>query len=319
MQTKITYLKPKATFRAELRSDTLWGHLCWAVRNVYGQQELEKFIHDESFVISSTFPYLEIGEKKIEFFPKPLRYEPPQAINPDLSFEAKLKEMTKLKKVKKASNWLSKFQFEQFINGQDVQEENRELPRQKSVAITRNRIDRVKGGTLKVGEAGQLFHIEENYFEQENTGLFFLAKGNDFNLLEGGLRYLNHIGFGGDRGTGKGSFEVSEPQNFDLKEPQQANFQTNLSLYNPTEEESQFFENQESSSYQLDDRQGRLGFLNYANVRKNAFLFFKEGAYLPCSERNTFGKLLEVTTQITLPHKVYQYGKGFMIKIKTDN
>lgn len=314
MQTKIIYLKPKATFRAELRSDTLWGHICWAIRNIYGEQKLESFIQETPFIVSSTFPYLEVDGKKLEFFPRPTHYETTKPIDQELSFEAKLVEMNKQKKAKKTSNWFSKTQFEQFINGEEVEQNNQYPPTQKSFSVTRNRIDRMKGGTIKVNGAGQLFHIDEIYFDQETAGLFFLAKGKEFTLLEGALRYLSHIGLGGDRSTGKGNFEISEPQHFDLKEPQNTNSQINLSLYHPTDSELAILEKQ-ITHYHLEDRQGRLGFVNHKHVYKKAFLFFKEGSQLPI-----FDKKLDIGKNLIakkLSHNVYHYGKGFMIKTKT--
>ncbi len=315
---KIVYLTPKATFRTLMRSDTLWGNICWAIRMVYGNDKLEEFIEKEPFIISSTFPFLvDANNEKIPFFPKPFVWEEKSPISNNLSFKDKLLEMTKQKKQKKAITWLSKINFEKVINGENIiKDDNLTFPKQNSVAITRNKIDRIKGGTLKVNDVGQLFHVEEFYFEQENTGLFFLAKGNDFSLLSGALRYLNHVGIGGDRSIGKGSFEISELQDFYLKMSKTSKFVTNLSLYYPTDDEFESFIDKDFT-YQLEDRKGKLGFLNFQNVEKDALLFFKESSIFPNNSSIYYGKNIEtnVSKINNLSHKVYHYGKGFMLNI----
>lgn len=322
---KIVYLTPNTTYRTHLRSDTLWGHICWAIANVYGKDKVEEFITKQPFFVSSTFPFLQDEkDNKIEFFPKPFSNEDKEKIKDELSYLEKLDEMTKQKKEKKATSWLSKSDFEEYINGkkyinsEKLEKENISIT-QKSTAVTRNRIDRILGGTLKIGGAGQLFHIEEHYFEQEKAGLFFLVQGTDFSLLEGALRYLNHAGFGGDRSTGKGNFEISEIQDFVFKVPTKSDFMLNLSLYHPTDTELDILQASENPNfvYQLEDRKGKLGFLNYKNVEKDAFLFFKEGSIFPYFEAESYGYNPEVQNvkTLNLPHKVYQYGRGFMLNI----
>ncbi|RMG73182.1 MAG: CRISPR-associated protein Csm7, partial [Bacteroidetes bacterium] len=38
--TYVVYMKPRSGFRGSLRSDTLWGTLCWAMRLLYGETAL---------------------------------------------------------------------------------------------------------------------------------------------------------------------------------------------------------------------------------------------------------------------------------------
>lgn len=77
---KIVWLKPKSGYVTDLRSVTLWGTICWGIRYLFGEKELEKeFIRrcDDSesnpdFVISSAFPFKQHGTERILFFPNPL-------------------------------------------------------------------------------------------------------------------------------------------------------------------------------------------------------------------------------------------------------
>lgn len=66
MKSKIVYLKPRSSYRPAMRSDTLWGAICWEMHMLYGEEKLKKFIacyasdHDraEGIYLSSAFPYL---------------------------------------------------------------------------------------------------------------------------------------------------------------------------------------------------------------------------------------------------------------------
>ena len=83
---KIVYLYPQSGFKTELRSDTLWGLICWAIRNLYGNDALENFIQSYNtgkpeFVISSTFPFMQENKEITEFFPRPFLPAKPFDIN----------------------------------------------------------------------------------------------------------------------------------------------------------------------------------------------------------------------------------------------
>lgn len=317
---KIVYLKPKSGFKALLRSDTLWGNICWAVRMVYGENELEKMIENQSFTISSTFPYVEKNGEKIALFPTPMIIGEPKSAPTNASYDELAKWMTTRKKEKKRNTLISQILFEKLINGEvtiDSLDEQILLPSIKSNAVTRNKIDRLQGGTYKAdGESGQLFHVDEFHVvgsdEEASYGLYFLAQGHT-TMLEGALRLLHHIGIGGDRNVGKGNFSI-DIQDFSLRIPANPSAVTNLSMLFPTEDEiAHFSKDKEKTSYQLEVRQGKLGFLNFKNVQKSPLLYFKEGSVLPYIQNHQYGQNPKVATSTKLDFQVVQYGQGFMI------
>jgi CRISPR-associated protein Csm4 len=336
MKCKIIYLKPLSTYRTSLRSDTLWGILCWAIRNVYGNEALERFIKkyetadiDEILTISSTYPYLENNGEKIPFFPLPLLQLSSSSEKATLPIIQAKKKMSKI-------SFVAQNDFEAIING-DISFfkrtinsllENKELegkisaPTIGSTAITHNTIHRLKGGTLTKDNQGQLFHITEHFLkfdkeESESAGLFFLAKG-DTEYLEGALRYLEHTGLGGDKGTGKGHFEITI-EDFELKTPDDANAYTNLSLFLPKKEVLREYINHQLFHYKLEDRQGKISYptKNNANIWKDVVTLFKEGAIFPMIDRPNLGvnPIVKQAGEAT-PYPVYHYGMGFMIKMK---
>lgn len=338
---KIIYLSPRSGYRGDLKSDTIWGHLCWGIRQVYGENELNNIIADcingnPPFVISSVFPMVsypeENGQKKnIHYFPRPIL--PPSTHEPlpkDWTYQEKLNYLGAKKQARKIK-WISQELFEAIIQGKY---QNRKLleetlpnsesyppPESKAKIITRNKIDRLKGGgTLTLPGGGQLFHTEEHFWKS-SVSLFFLIHGATDQMM-GALRYLSHIGIGGDRSTGKGFFNVSEPKDFqftDEPKDQDANAMVNLSLYHPNKAELVYYHGKFYNA-SLSDRQGRLGFYNYSNVRKKALMIYEEGSLFPVIQfKRQMGRLRKVKSKdpkIHLHHDVYHNGYALMVKMK---
>lgn len=238
---RIVYLKPKSGFITELRSDTLWGLICWGIRNVFGNSTLERVLksfnkNNPEFLISSAFPYKESENEIIKYFPKPILPVKPYENDPTtLDKKAKLQKSINDKKNKK-KGLIGFYQFQKLINNQISLEEaiiETEQIKLESISVTHNTIDRLKGATLKKDGVGQLFHKHEYFLsknsenDSEESGLFFLINGNS-EKVEAALRWLSHVGFGGDRNTGKGHFEV-KVSDFTIQEPKDFNAITTLS------------------------------------------------------------------------------------------
>jgi len=300
---------------------------------VYDEPTLEKFIADYNegkgaFNLSSCFPYIESDEIKTHYFPPPKLYND----NPlkAESFDDCVREMTTRKDIKKNLTYVSQELFEQILRGEKLPDDETLIKLEKpptpaSLPVTRNTIDRIKGGTLERDGRGQLFHVDEHHLA-DKTGLFFLVKGDIKPLLRGALNYLEHTGFGGDRTVGKGWFKIHYDEDFTLNEPANADACTTLSLYHPndTANEVEYFENNGDKvlNYTLELRGGRLGFFNYKQVRKDAILMFKEGSVFPIKKGATqYGKNPIVLSPDPknnpgLHHEVSHYGIGFMVKMK---
>jgi len=327
---KIVYLYPKSTFRTEFHSDTLWGILCWAIRMVYGNDELERILNSyiekkPEFIISSTFPFVKKNDEKFHYLPKPITKEIYEDQS-QLSRKERIQNALKRKKLKKVQ-LLELNDYTTFIKDPSKSKEiiekiaeEKNLFSLQSESIPHNTINRLTGGTLKLeNKSGQLFYVDEYYLntfdENVKAGLFFLVKGNT-DKLEGALRFLNHIGYGGDRNTGKGHF-IYELDDFSISEPNDFNAYTNLSLYYPTKEELEEFKNSNLFSYQLVERQGFVGFNTYKETYKPVTLMFAEGSVFPKIDVEYWGQnKIVMEKSERLPHNIYQYGFGFMIKIK---
>ncbi len=378
---KIIYLKPLGGYASDMRSDTLWGMLCWGIRHLWGEPALTKFLENceagkPPFVISSAFPYkypydLKTkmhSDKPVPFFPNPLPF-------PDGRHQVEIEEARKTaelrKKYKKAFEFVCFDDFKEILNGTltaeglcdrlrkiEVAEEelkeianktgklkeeripsqeeiNQTAPKQANFSQTHNTINRLRGGTLDLpveggaeGEtAGQLFHSAENYWtdryadsDQANTGIYFLADG-DTVLLESVLRLFRHWGFGADRTSGKGFFDVDgDIQEIDFSIPVGANAMLNLSLLRPTPDELKALDgaatNDTCFHYNIEVRQGYVG--GRALARKNAHRYFTEGSVFPLVKNGHLGGLIaqKLDPKIAPSHPVWDNGFGFMLPIK---
>ena len=79
---KRALLKFRSPLLAEqIRSDTLFGAICWGYRLLFGEGALQSLLDDfksgrAPFTISSCFPYIEVGDKREYLYPKPLAFDP---------------------------------------------------------------------------------------------------------------------------------------------------------------------------------------------------------------------------------------------------
>ncbi len=335
MDCHIVYLKPVGAggYKAELRSDTLWATLCWAIRSVFGETALVEVLEayesedaSEPFYLSSAFPYLEEDGDKVCFFPAPLlpfRHSEPLNIEGLTPIEIKQAVREDKQRVKR-QEYLTQSHFEYLISGHRDSLGPKESPVVIGSPMTHNTISRLTGSTLTIKEneedeegSGQLFHTDEFFLEGENTGLFFLLQGNLEKVIPA-LRFLEHEGIGGDRSTGKGRFQISEPENFTLRTPSDPNAIMSLSLYHPTAAELAQWPGEEKRlfNYKLEDRLGRTH-LQKQHLHDQALLFFKEGSAFPKyqSEKSTYGQNV-VTGRHSAGFDIQRYGYGFMVDVK---
>jgi len=333
MQCKIVYLQPRTSFRARLHSDTLWGQLCWGIQMVYDSKRLDDLLKayeegdlNNTFFISSAYPFRWHQGKRVCYFPEPLT---PIPGTEKLSYEKDAmtfaEKKIKLREQKKAKkrNWQSREQFEYHYAGGPAPGKAPKSPREAIVPITHNTIDRLTGSTLQINRQGQLYHTNEHYLlleEDENTGsgLFFLLAGRT-EEVERALYFLEHFGMGGDRSIGKGSYHI-QIQDFEIQEPKDWNAWVNLSLYRPLEAEVAKMEalSDRLLNYKIVDRQGK-GTVWQPNVKKRRLLFFEEGAVFPAkafSDDQRFRGFNEIVAKHEMGFNIRHYGIGMMLKVK---
>jgi CRISPR-associated protein Csm4 len=199
----IIYLLPRSGYVTDLRSDTLWGSICWGIKHLWGDDELKKVLDSyisgatPEFVISSAFPFKFQNGKRIPFFPNPLKTvsKPVDSHNDVKSILTEHRLRKKLKGVQYLG--LEDFQDalqgilteEQLLTRLREEHENKinfdKIPNRKeeyeplpatiknappelieNSVMTHNTIDRLKGGTLGLEIEG----------EDEKAGQLFHAE-----------------------------------------------------------------------------------------------------------------------------------------------
>lgn len=342
MNCEVVYLEPVASgaVKSELRSDALWGAICWAIRLLEGPQALAQFIQSyedneaKVCLISSAFPYSESFDAsgqslgKTHFFPVPLlteasthRFDSEDMVPEDI----KLKHR-KLNKKEKFSH-VRQVRFETIINGKKESSVADAIPQIRQRPMTHNTIDRRYAGTRSIDEQGQLFHTDDTFIlnlPDEKAGWFFLLQGAD-QRIKSALRFLEHFGIGGDRSIGKGRFKIHGPEQFTIETPNDANAQMTLSLYRPLPSEVvaiQASAEHANFHYALEERRGRT-IWNKSTTggkskrRDEAALFFKEGSIFPLFEnvRNICGQN-PLVGQHAAGFDIFRYGHAFMLPLK---
>lgn len=330
---KVVHLKPQSSFRTELRSDTLWGLLMVAIKNVYSENFLEECLEQFNsgkppFFISSAFYYahnnVQDNREKTYYFPKPLFKTFELAEETSANAKSYRKHLEKLKNFKK-KNQVDLNTFESIINGEkseldlynEFNPETEILQGQyskKEIITKKASLDRLTTSTREENGRGQLFSMNEIYLE--DGGLFFLVDG-DTSILEPALRFLHHYGFGADSSNGKGHFSLTDPifQEFTIRQPEDKKHWVNLGVYSPDLTEIEHYKNNQGDVfYSLEQRTGKVGvtFFETGDVFKDSVVCFGEGSVFPViNGKKHYGRVNKVK-EFGIKN-IYQFGIAFRI------
>lgn len=297
-------LKPASPFATDWQADTIWGHLCWALRFAYGEVELMNFIArydggEPPLLVSNGFPG--------DLLPRPIL--PEKQPNNALEFK-KLKEQKKIR-------WLSPEEFTRMLNGEELSWSEHELhTRQKDgetlSVTTKTQINRSTGttGTGEDETAGRLFSFKQRHLD---TVSIYLKVTDDF--VETARELFQNIsmsGYGKRKTVGYGQFTV---QSFDefagIESPQQANGFISLSNFVPAENDPV------EGFWEILVKYGKLGeeYAITGNPHKRPLVMFKAGScFFDIPVRDYYGRLVKGLS-ITYP-QVAQYGYALPVPLK---
>ena len=316
------YLRPQSSFKTPLRSDTLFGLLCWAIRQTSGEKMLVELLQLFSqrkppFLLSSVFPFTRKNSDRTHYLPRPC-WKPLSLHDVSKDIPVDLEVLASLKKYKKL-RYLSQDTFLQVAEGnmsllelfksQLKEKEVEPLTRQ----VAHNTINRLSNSVLEEGG----FFFTEEYSCPVGCGLYFLLEADPehFPVLNAALSFLQHFGMGGDRSTGKGSFTI-EIADFNLfSNLSTGNYQITLSLYYPLDEERQFYlKLPDSLWYHLAVRKGKVGgaFLQLEDFWKDTVIMFEEGSVFPYLKNHPLGQNPIVKKH---PFEVQAYGFAFPVRL----
>ncbi len=212
-------LFPESAIATPLRSDTLYGHLLCATRELDGNavlnEMLESFRADEPpFVLSSAFPS---GYLPMPILPSLTRDDARDLAKALPQFGGSLFHLLeRLKKFRK-QRWISVTVWQRLRGNLSLKNlfldylqsgQDREIQVRKVLEV-HNSIDRNTGRVLE----GGLYTTEATFYGQ-GTCMDLYVETDRADLLERYLRYVARTGFGKDRGLGKGLFRLERDDTF---------------------------------------------------------------------------------------------------------
>ena len=317
---KAVCLQPRGAYRNPLHSDTLFGLICWAIRQVFSEDRLVRSLAAFAdgrppFLVSSAFPCTRDGAGWKFFLPRPLLEPPSTTAGPSPEEAQRYKEYKRLRYIPAAH-------FTQFLEGDHGDGsyyacgdwEKLELPIRWRTDRLHSAIDRLSGTTD--GE-GTLFTRPE----YRTSGLYFLLDGEETELVTAALRFLEDFGWGGGNSAGHGHFaaDVREsPLGMPVAAPDR--FIT-LSLYYPRPDELAHFRTGEAW-YDLAVRRGKVGghFLRTSDFWKRSVMMFAPGSTFPVMPgRKLYGhNPIVKSRQDGLPFDVQQFGYAFAVGMKAN-
>jgi CRISPR-associated protein Csm4 len=187
-----TTILPVSHFASAIRGDTLFGHICWAIRFRYGKDRLEALLKEYA-----TTPFLVVSDPFVPgYFPKP---KAPSFI---------LQEESEKKKENRKKIWLT---YEELRNGEFQKARTSKelgLESEKAFEVVRNSINYLKFTTE--GKTFAPYGVLERHYEAKE--IYFLLNEDLLSpdeLLES-LKIVGELGYGKDSAIGKGRFECEK-------------------------------------------------------------------------------------------------------------
>ncbi len=185
-----TTITPTSNFATTLKGDTVFGHICWAIRFVFGKNRLEELLSKYE-----NTPFLIVSDGFVEgYLPKP-------KIPSELLGEDSDKKKENRKKI-----WLT---LEELISGDFTSAKKDEnVNADKSISTIRNSINYK---TFKTDDKN-FTPYGESEFAIRKKDIYFLIDEDNFSLeeLKQAFDLLSQSGYGKDTTIGKGRFEFSD-------------------------------------------------------------------------------------------------------------
>jgi CRISPR-associated protein Csm4 len=306
------------------QSDTLFGHICWAIRYLWGEKYLVDFLnqyHPEKtppLFISNGFPD--------GYLPKPILLPVSQGNLDKILLEDRVSDSYKIKSIKKAD--LVSISILKRLQGEAISPKGlfREMYKEYkdknydavmdveksriNMTIRRNTVNRIKN---KVEEG---LYDQEEFFCHEGSNIFCIYMRSDRlsrDKIERIFKFIGKNGFGKDKNTGKGHFEVeSIEEKIDLPEWENPNSFMTLSSFIPAETDPT------KGYYKVLKKHGKLGGMyTHGNPFKRPLLMFQAGSvFFDEPVKSNYGSLLP---GVHRKHKdVLHYAYAFPIGLRIE-
>lgn len=315
-QTYLWKIKPISSFLTPWQSDTIYGHLLWGIRLLYGEEEIKNTINDfenfkAPFIVSNGFIDGKLPMLKKQSVKREMNKEFAENLNLNLA------EIIKKRKV---INKISNISLEEFnklrgnyTNKEFIFDKLRENSQEKNVkfseetVVMHNIINRCSGTTVDSG----IFFSRETFVDKDIYIFIKLREDYPIEKMKSLLKFIEDNGFGKKNSVGKGYFKTISFEVFDgFTKIDNADGFITLSNYIPKEYdyEKVIYENP------------LIKFGKTANFDKNADIPFKKtfacfapGSIFKSGENKNIGKVLK---NIHYDNNIVQIGIPFTLEVK---
>jgi len=294
---KVT-LQLTSPYNTDWQADTIWGHLCWALRFTYGEDELLRFLAkynqgEAPLLVSNGFPG--------DLLPRP--------ILPGKNVMTRSEFITT--KLNKKISLLTFKEFTDMVNGEDPVLNEKKVGT-ASVTI-KNQINRFSGttrGKETDSASGHLFNFPQRHLE---TISIYLKVADDFvETTKELFDNLSKSGYGKRKTVGYGQFVVKSFNEFvGFQSPKDANAFVSLSNFVPARDDPT------RGYWGILIKYGKLGeeFAINGNPHKKPLVMFRAGScFFDSPIRNYYGRLVKGLS-LAYPG-VVQYGFAFPVPLK---
>ena len=350
-------LQPKTTLITPLQSDTIFGHIAWAIRYIYGEEKLIKFLNE--FKDNSDAPLLVSDGFPSGYLPKPYFKALPQHIVEKFIIAETVKndinlstaQLTQIQKSLKNLLLLKKdtitkiqadFTAENLLRVSleeifcyEFSEEKNEYKissnKTEAVVMYHNTINRIYNQVLE-----GFYQQVTNFFATDFSFEVYLitnyfSNSELLNIFE----FIEKSGFGRDKSTGKGNFEITLRKEAGLPVLKDANAFMTLSHYIPDHNSPL------SGYYRLLTKYGKLGgdfassiipgieqYYGTAKPKVHPFkkpiLMMRPGSVFMAKPSNKYGILLggnkrNQNLQIHKYPDIRHFGYAFPLGLKIDD
>lgn len=331
--------KPRSAVITPMQSDTLFGHLAWAIRYLKSETDLISFLN--AYKDEGNPPLLISDGFRSGYLPKPLFRALPlselkQVVNEvseeinerieESQFTSIIKALKKQKTISHASfsklqaNLTARALLKESLRELDwpvlLRKEQGKKPHSIAQVAMHNTVNRMSW-TVTEG----LFQTTETFYDAEVTFQAFL-KTNYFSKeeLEQLFNFIEYSGFGKDKSTGKGRFSISIDDKQTLSTPENCNAFMVLSHYIPNPHAPQ------KGYYKVMTKYGRLGgdyACSHITPFKKPLLMVQPGSVFFGKPALNYGLLLGGQTRPSSMHvhdmpEIRHYAYAYPLGLITD-
>jgi CRISPR-associated protein Csm4 len=303
----------RSAVASQWQSDTIFGHLCWALRYLDGENALDHFLDgyrmgDPPIILSNGFPG--------DLLPHPVSISPLRIEAASLSNQIKVfAEMKDTRRI----NFLSLNEFNRVINGMQV------LPTManampKTHVTLKNQINRLTGSTS--GEGGNVFEFEQTFWAEDKgsfiehipVSIYLKIRDGFEKKAERLFEFIARQGYGKRKSVGYGGIQSMEFGKFDgFESPPDPNAFVTLSNFTPA------MKDPTRGFWRLITKYGKLGeeYANTENPFKRPLLMFSAGSvFYDKNPGDCYGRLVEEVSPVS---GVVQYAFAYAVPMVARN